>query len=693
MSHRVWGFVCVCVVFAVSGFGYVTDNTVRTAPNYLTFQPPAAGGAYADPVFGTSIKRISSARTTTNADAGGLLQYIAGEYSSMTPFNADNSKLLLQHQSYYGLYDGAGNFIRNLPMEINTSSEPRWSRSNPNVVYYLRANALKQYDASTGVISTVRAFTEYSAVSGRGESDICFDGNHFVLVGDNRYVFVYDIGAGTKGAAFDTGGRGFDSVYITPNDNVTITWLQAGSSRYNGIELFDRNMVFQRQLARAGGHMDVGRDSTGAEVLVWTNSNDPAPVCDNGIVRIRLSDGQQTCLLTLDLSLAVHISATDNSGWVFVETYAPADPTATSGWRAYTNEVLQIKLDGTETRRLAHHRSRPLNSYNYMPRVSASRDGSRIVYTSNYSLQTILGYPTEYSDVYLIETGTAGSTSTGGTTGGTTGTTTETTTRSEQTSAAITYTGTWFTNVNSFHSGGASALAMDAGSRASFAFNGTGVKWIAYRDEWAGIANVYLDGVLKTSVDTYAMPPQVQAVMYTITGLPAGAHTLVIEATGARNTLSGGSWVWIDALDVISGTSTTSTGGTTTAAATVRLEQNDPAVAYAGTWSASATAPHSGGSATASLNRGARVTLTFTGTAVKWIGYSDPYAGTARVYLDGQNMGNIDTYAPTAQAQQVLFSRSGLAAGTHTLVIEVTGRRSKASSASWVWVDAFDITR
>jgi hypothetical protein len=33
-------------------------------------------------------------------------------------------------------------------------------------------------------MSLVHAFGEYSMVNGRGESDISFDGDHFVLVGD-----------------------------------------------------------------------------------------------------------------------------------------------------------------------------------------------------------------------------------------------------------------------------------------------------------------------------------------------------------------------------------------------------------------------------------------------------------------------------------------------------------------------------
>src|SRR5439155_2330922 len=189
-------------------------------------------------------------------------------------------------------------------------------------------------------------------------------------------------------------------LYITPNNNVTITWFQGGAGRYNGIEFFDHNMNFQRQVARAGGHMDVTSDTNGDEILLWTNSGDPAPICPNAIVKIRLSDARQTCLISVDWSLAVHVSATDTGGWFFMETYAPGDPAPDSaGWKPYTNEILQVKLDGTEVRRLTHHRSRPFDSYNYTPRASASRDGSRLIFSSNFGLY---GPSTVYTDVYLM---------------------------------------------------------------------------------------------------------------------------------------------------------------------------------------------------------------------------------------------------------------------------------------------------
>ena len=377
------------------------------APDYSTFQPPPVGGIYVDPVFGSTVKRISNALGTPDADRGGNLTWITDEYSTMSPFNSDNSNILLVHQSYFALYDGTGFYLRDLPLEINSSSEPRWSRKDNRTIYYIRGNQFKTYDIFSGAMNIVHTFSEYSAISGMGESDISFDGDHFVFAGDGRYVFVYRISADTKSPTFDTGGRSFDSLYITPNNNVTITWNQSGAVRYTGIELFDANMNFQRQVARAGGHMDVTLDTDGNEVLVWTNSNDPQPICNNAIVKIRLFDGQQTCLASFDWSLAVHISAPDNSGFVYVETYAPSNPTPSSGWVAYTNELLQIKLDGSQVLRLAHHRSRPFptNTYNWQPKMSTSRDGSRVVYNSDYDLQAIDGYAAEYSDVYLIVVG------------------------------------------------------------------------------------------------------------------------------------------------------------------------------------------------------------------------------------------------------------------------------------------------
>jgi hypothetical protein len=122
--------------------------------------------------------------------------------------------------------------------------------------------------------------------------------------------------------------------------------------------------------------------------------------------------------------------------------------------------------------------------------------------------------------------------------------------RVEQNNPALTYIGRWFANNSSLLSGGSASLAMDAGSRASLSFTGSGVSWITYQDQWSGVANVYIDGVLKTTIDNYAAPARAGVAAYSISSLGPGTHTITIEATGSRNSSAQGAWVWIDAFDV-----------------------------------------------------------------------------------------------------------------------------------------------
>jgi hypothetical protein len=120
----------------------------------------------------------------------------------------------------------------------------------------------------------------------------------------------------------------------------------------------------------------------------------------------------------------------------------------------------------------------------------------------------------------------------------------------EQDSSAVTYSGSWSPNPMAVHSGGSAKLAMDPGSRATFAFTGTGATWIGYRDEWSGIASVKVDGVLKGTLDTYLASGQAQSTLYSVNGLTNGTHTLTIEATGTHCPASAGSWIWVDAFAV-----------------------------------------------------------------------------------------------------------------------------------------------
>jgi hypothetical protein len=178
-----------------------------------------------------------------------------------------------------------------------------------------------------------------------------------------------------------------------------------------------------------------------------------------------------------------------------------------------------------------------------------------VVYGSDYDLQTLDGYAGEYSDVYLIVVG-GPSTSAPlpapppAATPTPAPTTTTTVVRYEQNNPAVQLTGTWYPNSGAFNSGGSAVLAMDQGSQARFTFTGTGVQWIGFRDPWSGIAQVYVDGALQGTIDTYSADTHAQAVVYSLSGLSNASHNLTVVAAGTRNANSGGTWVWVDAFDV-----------------------------------------------------------------------------------------------------------------------------------------------
>lgn len=255
---------------------------------------------------------------------------------------------------------------------------------------------------------------------------------------------------------------------------------------------------------------------------------------------------------------------------------------------------------------------------------------------------------------------------------------------------AVTFRGTWHRTITTAHSGLTSMTSTEPGAQAILTFRGTGVRWLGFRDEWSGIAAVFLDGAFLTTIDTYRAPAAYQAESFSFRGFPSGTHTLVIEVLNVHGSESPQAWVSVDAFEVTTDDPMTRTAPAWELAS--RHEQDDTAVTYDGRWFGNDQAANSAGSAVLALDDGARATFTFSGTGVRWIGYRDEWSGIARVVVDGALAAVVDTYRTPSAARQVLYTTSGLAPGSHTLTIEVTGTRSSASGGSWVWVDAFEVT-
>jgi len=254
-------------------------------------------------------------------------------------------------------------------------------------------------------------------------------------------------------------------------------------------------------------------------------------------------------------------------------------------------------------------------------------------------------------------------------------------TRIEETDPAAHYSPcAWRPAVLALYSGGRALVSSTPGAQVVLSFSGTGVTWIGARDAASGIANVYVDGLFSTAVDTFSLLPQVQATLFSVAGLPGGAHWLVVEVTGTHQPPAQGSTISIDAFDV------------TAADATVTRVEEGNVSAGPCAWYSTASSLYSGGTAALSAQAGAQVDLDFIGRGIAWIGPRGAWSGIATVLIDGVSQGDVDTYAASAQQQATVYSVNGLLPGQHHLTIQVTGRQNPAAGGGWVWIDAFEVS-
>lgn len=404
------------------------------APDLCLLPPAAVGEQFVDPAFGRPIVRL------TDAIARGT-EFVQAEYATQDHFNADGSWIMVEaaHGAIWVL-DLRGSLVRDLAAEpglptVASSSYAVWDPLLRDVLYYTSGNELRR--RAIGSPSTdvaVATFGEYAAVARTGETDIApVDPREpgvrsFVLVGQRGDagvdVFVVRGPAAMPGAAKRSvlsvpGGAVLDWAQITV-DHVVLGFASYPSlGGPPSVRAYDHDMVFQRELAHFNGHQDVGIDAAGRQVLYLATSASPDELggCVNSVLKLDLADGGATCLGTgapaLDWTIGIHLAAPSQaSPWVYVSTYG-SSPDAP--WLPYTNEIVRFRADGgCPVERLAQHHSRKVlgNDYNYQARASVNRDGSKVLFNSNFGLRDIgatggcfdsgPSVPLLYSDTYLL---------------------------------------------------------------------------------------------------------------------------------------------------------------------------------------------------------------------------------------------------------------------------------------------------
>ena len=253
-------------------------------------------------------------------------------------------------------------------------------------------------------------------------------------------------------------------------------------------------------------------------------------------------------------------------------------------------------------------------------------------------------------------------------------------TRAEQSDTRPTYSGSWSTASNSGASGGTWKYMNASGGSVTVPFKGTSLAWVTVKSPNYGIAQVTLDGGTPASVDLYSASTLWRQNVWNTGTLLAGPHTVTIAWTGEKNPAAAGTYIGVDAFEVVGAL----TAGT-------RVEETDSHMVWAGTWTPAASSLYSGGSFSYANTSGASVTINFTGVKLSLIGTTAYSYGKMKVTLDGTTTSTIDLYTPAALYKQTMYSTGLLPLGDHWVTLEWTGEKNSLSSNAYVSLDAVDV--
>lgn len=352
---------------------------------------PALHRAFVDPVFGTTIVRITDPSQVPGVNR------VRHYYSKMNPFNADETRAIL-----FGgdggkiLYDTrTWQPIKSLRI---TSSDPeiQWHPSDPNLFYHLdfvgnspNVRAMFRYDIRTDERTLLRDFSEYETARGRLEGNLDRAGRYYAMLGfkgKQIEAFVYDL----------VNDRVSQRVPVT--EKMADDWISVSQSgRFVVLMGGDRSRVYDIQMNHlrdlpqgSFGHADLCLTADGRDVMVYDGADHQIGAHRN-VNLIDLETGAAIALVRLGWKSTPHVSCRnlDRPGWALVSTQGPD-----SRYPNHDFEIFWVKLDSSgEVRRIAHHHSnREEGGYFAEQHAVSNRDGTKIVFASNWEKGPVADY-------------------------------------------------------------------------------------------------------------------------------------------------------------------------------------------------------------------------------------------------------------------------------------------------------------
>lgn len=385
---------------------------------------PGPGPAYADPAFGTRIRRVSA--LGERRCAGAACGFEAPTYSQLQAFNAGSTLMLLSSSDGYRVRR-----VSDLaPVRLFGSrvQAPRWHPTRPALLVHFdrdddRDVTLQRTDVLTGKTRDLHTFRRYASLT-RDPSfeELSRDGRWLAGLAVRRdrrsEIFSFDLARRRPGAALVIErlcGRGAagDPDWVAPSPAgryLVVQWKRDGTSRCSGLEAYEIGRGrFAGRLVAGHGHGDLGIASGGREIFM-TGSDHPDDPNRTGLAWYALPGAATAArphyVRLLDWkALMSHVSCQGPAGVCLVTSVS--DPSATccrDGWQPFQQEVWLQHVEGggrpnyAPVRRLAHHRSSE-QGYWAQPHATISRDGRYALFGSDWGIDP----GAERVDPYLVE--------------------------------------------------------------------------------------------------------------------------------------------------------------------------------------------------------------------------------------------------------------------------------------------------
>lgn len=393
----------------------ITDPDLVATPAVLT--APAAGDTVADPVFGTTLRRL------TDSGSSGFATHI---YSQLQAFSTDNQYILLIEDGWYTVR--RRDTLAQIPLDTSNWNAPRWHPTQAHTLVHFDGNddttlRLQFTNVDTQQTSTVFTFpAPYERIrSNQSFDEIARDGRYLAgmasLSDGDQMLFTLNLETMSLGTQLrlsadlyggpcapdpDWGEVEPDWIGVSPLANtMVVQWTRDGTERCSGLETFNINTgAFVGRVYEGHQHGDLGVMADGVtEFFMTYELYHPSGLLALGY---RTLPGNTTVqepiyLRTLDW-VGDHISCQGPYGVCLITTIADTS----NGWQALEGELFLQYLDGS-VERLAHHRSSGCG-YWVQPRGSLSRDGRYAIFATDWGSGICSG-PVDLGagDPYLID--------------------------------------------------------------------------------------------------------------------------------------------------------------------------------------------------------------------------------------------------------------------------------------------------